>query len=463
MTGNAKALSPKATLMVGATLFSMFFGAGNLILPPLLGVQAGTATLPATIGFFITGVGLPVLGIVAVALAGTVRELADRVHPVFSRVFVAAVYLAIGPCLAIPRTSSTAFEMLAPLLPAGISVEVVRLVFSVAFFALSFALAMHPGRLTRLLGRVTGPALILLIVGVVVPSLVSLATGQVQAAPAPVAPYDTNAAVQGFLTGYQTMDLLASLTFGLVIATNIRNLGVTDTGGVMREVCRAGVIAGVLMMAIYGGLAVVGFDLSAALAGATNGAEVITASATMHYGTLGTAVVAAIFLLACLNVCTGSSAAAAPILPRSCPACPTASGRLALQRFRASSPTLARCHSCLFRSAPKRPLPCGDCPRHRRHGAPRARRLPAHVARDRWACGRLVRCGEPARRLCARRLGHLRCPAVCRYGARLGFARRCGNSARRLPVCARQDAEEIRRARWPPGSLVGNTCAARSG
>ena len=305
MTGNAKALSPKATLMVGATLFSMFFGAGNLILPPLLGVQAGTATLPATIGFFITGVGLPVLGIVAVALAGTVRELADRVHPVFSRVFVAAVYLAIGPCLAIPRTSSTAFEMLAPLLPAGISVEVVRLVFSVAFFALSFALAMHPGRLTRLLGRVTGPALILLIVGVVVPSLVSLATGQVQAAPAPVAPYDTNAAVQGFLTGYQTMDLLASLTFGLVIATNIRNLGVTDTGGVMREVCRAGVIAGVLMMAIYGGLAVVGFDLSAALAGATNGAEVITASATMHYGTLGTAVVAAIFLLACLNVCTG--------------------------------------------------------------------------------------------------------------------------------------------------------------
>ena len=305
MTGNAKALSPKATLMVGATLFSMFFGAGNLILPPLLGVQAGTATLPATIGFFITGVGLPVLGIVAVALAGTVRELADRVHPVFSRVFVAAVYLAIGPCLAIPRTSSTAFEMLAPLLPAGISVEVVRLVFSVAFFALSFALAMHPGRLTRLLGRVTGPALILLIVGVVVPSLVSLATGQVQAAPAPVAPYDTNAAVQGFLTGYQTMDLLASLTFGLVIATNIRNLGVTDTGGVMREVCRAGVIAGVLMMAIYGGLAVVGFDLSAALAEATNGAEVITASATMHYGTLGTAVVAAIFLLACLNVCTG--------------------------------------------------------------------------------------------------------------------------------------------------------------
>lgn len=293
-------------LAVGATLFSMFFGAGNLILPPLLGVQAGPAVVPATAGFFIAGVGLPVLGIVAVALAGTVRELAERVHPVFSRVFVAAVYLAIGPCLAIPRTSSTAFEMLQPLLPGGSSVEVARLLFSVAFFAAAFALALHPGRLTRLLGRVTGPALIALIIAVVAPSLLALAAGTApDPAPAPVVPYDGNAAVQGFLTGYQTMDLLASLTFGLVIANNIKNLGVTEPGGIMREVCRAGVIAGVLMMAIYGGLAAVGFSLSGTLAGVANGAAVIASSAALSYGPLGSAVVAAIFLLACLNVCTG--------------------------------------------------------------------------------------------------------------------------------------------------------------
>ena len=160
-------LGMRGTVLVGATLFSMFFGAGNLILPPLLGVQAASSTVPAMVGFFVTGVGLPVLGIVAVALAGTVRELADRVHPLFSRVFVAAVYLAIGPCLAIPRTSSTAFEMLVPLLPEGVSVEVVRLAFSIAFFAVAYALAMRPGRLTRLLGRITGPALIALIVAVV--------------------------------------------------------------------------------------------------------------------------------------------------------------------------------------------------------------------------------------------------------------------------------------------------------
>ena len=298
-------LTARQTLFVGVTLFSMFFGAGNLILPPLLGAQAGEESLPAILGFFVTGVGLPVLGIVAVALSGTLRELAARVHPAFSRVFVALVYLAIGPCLAIPRTASTAFEMLSPLLGDALPLELARLAFSVAFFVAAYLLAMYPGRLTRLLGRVTGPALILLIVLVVGASAASLATAPALVAPAAVAPYDDAPAVQGFLTGYQTMDLLASLTFGLVIADNVRTLGVRDSGGVMREVCRAGAIAGALMMVVYGGLCAVGFELSGAFPGVTNGAAVITASATAHFGVAGTVVVAAIFLLACLNVCVG--------------------------------------------------------------------------------------------------------------------------------------------------------------
>ena len=114
-------LTSRQSLFVGITLFSMFFGAGNLIIPPLLGLQAGEAVVPAMVGFLVTGIGLPVLGIVAVGLAGTIRDLAARVHPLFASVFVAAVYLAIGPCLAIPRTSSTSFEMFEPLLPAGVS------------------------------------------------------------------------------------------------------------------------------------------------------------------------------------------------------------------------------------------------------------------------------------------------------------------------------------------------------
>lgn len=296
-----KSLTPKQSLFVGITLFSMFFGAGNLILPPLLGLQAGASAVPAMAGFLVTGIGLPMLGIIAVGLAGTIRELASRVHPVFAHVFVAAVYLAIGPCLAIPRTSSTSFEMFEPLLPATVSLETARLVFSVAFFAVALLLAMHPNALTKLLGRVTGPALIVLLVFVIGSALFDPAPSL----PAAQGAYAAAPAMSGFLTGYQTMDLLASLTFGIVIAANIRELGITDDGGLVREVSRAGVFAGLLMGVIYCGLAVVGVNIAADLPGATNGAEILAASAGAHFGTAGTVVVAVIFLLACLNVCIG--------------------------------------------------------------------------------------------------------------------------------------------------------------
>lgn len=297
----SQSLSPRQSIAVGITLFSMFFGAGNLILPPMLALQAGTSTVPAMIGFLVAGIGLPVLGIVAVALVGTARELADRVHPLFSSIFVAAIYLAIGPCLAIPRTSSTAFEMLVPLFPQGAPIGTIRLVFSIVFFAVAYALAMHPGALTKLLGRITGPALILLLIMVVGSSIVSPAG----VAQAPQAPYDSAAPIQGFLTGYQTMDLLASLTFGLVIAENIKGLGVSDSHGLMREISRAGIVAGILMALVYCGLAQVGASFGSVMPNATNGAALLTASATLHFGIAGTLIIAAIYLLACLNVCIG--------------------------------------------------------------------------------------------------------------------------------------------------------------
>ena len=215
---------------------------------------------------------------------------------------MAAVYLAIGPCLAIPRTSSTSFEMLQPLLPQHLPLEAVRLAFSVLFFVAAYLLAMHPGRLTRLLGHVTGPALIVLIVAVVGAAIFNPDPAGVAAAQES---YSSAPAMQGFLVGYQTMDLLASLTFGIVIATNIRELGVTDDAGLTREVSRAGLFAGVLMALIYCGLAVVGANLSAAMPDLTNGAAILTASASLHFGVVGLVVVAAIFLLACLNVCIG--------------------------------------------------------------------------------------------------------------------------------------------------------------
>ena len=294
-------LGLKKSLLVGMTLFSMFFGAGNLILPPLLGAQAGEAAVPAMIGFLVTAIGFPVLGIVAVALAGDLPKLAGRVNARFALVFTVLVYLSIGPCLAIPRTSSTSFEMLAPLLPESVPLNVASIAFSVAFFAIAYTLAMRPGKLTQVLGRICAPALIILIVIIVASSIVA-PLGE----PTPVrAPYDNAAAVQGFLNGYQTMDLLAALNFGIVIALNIRSFGVEKPGDVAFEISRAGVVAGVLMLLIYCGLGFVGVATAAYMPEAQNGAQLLTAAATGHFGLVGTVIIAAIFFIACLNVCTG--------------------------------------------------------------------------------------------------------------------------------------------------------------
>ena len=141
-----QALKGRKLVLVGFTLFSMFFGAGNLIFPPDLGAKAGVNLWPAFLGLAISAVGLPVAGVIAVARADGLDKLAGRVHPVFAQVFMILIYLSIGPCLAIPRTASTSFAMLTPLLGSSAGLQ---LGYSVLFFGVAFLVALRPDRLTR--------------------------------------------------------------------------------------------------------------------------------------------------------------------------------------------------------------------------------------------------------------------------------------------------------------------------
>ena len=200
-------LSGKNLLLVSFTLFSMFFGAGNLIFPPHLGAQAGVNLWPAFAGLAVSAVGLPIAGVVAVARAGGLDRLAGRVHPVFAMVFTILVYLSIGPCLAIPRTASTSFQMLVPLIGGGTGLQ---LAYSVLFFAAAFLVALRPEKLTNWLGRILCPSLILLIVVLFAGCLAHPLAAYYGA---PSAEYAALPAVQGILYGYQTMDTLAGLNF----------------------------------------------------------------------------------------------------------------------------------------------------------------------------------------------------------------------------------------------------------
>ena len=206
-------------------------------------------------GLALSAVGLPVLGVVAVARSGGLDALGSRVHPAFARVFTIVAYLAIGPCLAIPRTATTSFEMaVPPFVGADAPIGVYQLVYSLVFFAAALFIALRPEKLTDRLGKILCPILVALIVVTFVGCLVNPLEGYGPA----TGDYATHAVVKGFIEGYQTMDTIAALAFGIVIAVNIRARGVEEEGAVVQGTVRAGVVAGGMLLAVYCMLAHIG-------------------------------------------------------------------------------------------------------------------------------------------------------------------------------------------------------------
>ena len=155
------------------------------------------------------------------------------------------IYLSIGPCLAIPRTASTSFAMLTPLLGSSAGLQ---LGYSVLFFGVAFLVALRPDRLTRWLGSLLCPCLLVLILILFGGCLLHPLAAQYAA---PTETYRSAVVLQGVLYGYQTMDALAALNFGAVIAMNIRAQGVAREQDVQRSAIRAGFIAGGLLLAVY--------------------------------------------------------------------------------------------------------------------------------------------------------------------------------------------------------------------
>lgn len=294
-------LSVQKRILIGLTLFSMFFGAGNLIFPPFLGSLAGTSTWTAMIGFAITAIGFPVLGVVAVARAGGFFYLAERVHPRFAFVFTLLNYLSIGPCLAIPRTASTSFEMaVVPFLGSG-NLQVAQIFYSAAFFVIAFVVALNPDKLTERLGKVLTPVLLVLIVVIFAGSLIK----PPGVYGTPIKEYASGPLVKGFLDGYLTMDTIAALNFGIVISLNIKGMGVKKDSVVVGETIHAGFVAGGILLLVYGALAHVGAVTGGAFGPAQNGAQTLNQAVSFLYGKTGLVMLAVVFFIACLNTCIG--------------------------------------------------------------------------------------------------------------------------------------------------------------
>lgn len=297
-----KQLSLKHRALVGLTLFSMFFGAGNLIFPPFLGAMAGTKTWIAMVGFVITAIGFPILGVAAIAKSDGLSILAGRVHPKFAFVFTLLIYLSIGPCLAIPRTASTSYEMaITPFLGELVPTAIAQVFYSGLFFGIALWLAMKPDQLTQRLGKIMSPCLLILIFIIFVGCLFGF-RGNYGAA---TMEYKNNPFVKGFLDGYLTMDTIAALNFGIIISLNIQAIGVKDKNGVVKETMKAGIIAGSILLLVYGALAHIGAAAGGKFEGMENGAVVLTTMVNYLFGKPGSIILALIFFIACLNTCVG--------------------------------------------------------------------------------------------------------------------------------------------------------------
>ncbi len=295
-------LNKKEMLLVSFVLFSLFFGAGNLIFPPFLGQSAGDNTFISMLGFLITAVLLPVLGVIVVAKFRGLDKLGRNVGKHFSLVFALLIYLAIGPGLGIPRAASVPFEMaVAPYLPSGANTKLCMLIYSLIFFLIALWLCLTPNKLVERIGHYLTPSLLFLLVFLFISFLFK---GDKQVGEASGL-YLTSPFLKGFSEGYNTMDAIAALNFGLVIATTLKSFGLNDKKDQVKYTVKAGVYAGIILALIYMMLSYMGMCSSAVYSVGENGAITLRNIVYQLYGNFGAIILAAIFTLACLTTCVG--------------------------------------------------------------------------------------------------------------------------------------------------------------
>ncbi|WP_442598964.1 branched-chain amino acid transport system II carrier protein [Neobacillus sp. D3-1R] len=296
-------MKKKDTLLVGLMLFSMFFGAGNLIFPPFLGSQAGTAFWPAIIGFVLTGVGLPVLVLVAIALSKNgVRSLGNYVHPKFGFLFTIIVYLSIGPFFGIPRNANVAFEMgLKPYLGnTAINLSVLLLIFTVIFFGLVYLLSLNPTKVTDYMGKFLTPTLLLSIISLCVIAFIQLD----QPLQTPADSYQTAPFIKGFIDGYSTMDALAALAFGIVVVSALQQKGVVEQKQQVSYTLKTGLVAGTALAIVYVALGWLGASMTSE-GPFENGTALLSTASNLLLGKSGIVLLGIIFTLACFTTCVG--------------------------------------------------------------------------------------------------------------------------------------------------------------
>ncbi|QCR36933.1 branched-chain amino acid transport system II carrier protein [Nissabacter sp. SGAir0207] len=299
-------LASKDILALGFMTFALFVGAGNIIFPPMVGLQSGEHVWWAALGFLLTAVGLPVVTVIALArVGGGIDALSSPIGRKAGIVLATVCYLAVGPLFATPRTATVSFEVgIAPLTGDG---AMPLMVYSLIYFALVIGVSLYPGKLLDTVGHVLAP---LKIVALAILGIAAVLWPAGQPIPATEV-YQNVPFSTGFVNGYLTMDTLGALVFGIVIVNAAKSRGVKEARLLTRYTILAGLIAGVGLTLVYLSLFKLGAGSGVLVPHAENGAVILHAYVQNTFGGIGSTFLAALIFLACMVTAVGLTCACA--------------------------------------------------------------------------------------------------------------------------------------------------------
>ncbi len=289
----------KDIIIVGFALFAMFFGAGNLLFPPFLGLITGNSWLNGFTGFILADVGLSLLAILAIAKCdGEVGKIFSRAGHKLSIALGCAIMICIGPLLAIPRTAATTFEMGIQPIFSGFN----SIVFSIIFFGATLLLTIKPSKVVDIIGSYLTPALLIALL-VLIGMGIFNPLGEIQ--PSTI----DGVFSEGVFQGYQTLDALGAVSLGAVIITSIANKGYTKQKEQVSMTFKAGLVAGAGLLVVYGGLTYLGATVSGLFESNVSQAGLIVSITEMLLGFPGKVILGIIVMLACLTTAIGLTSA----------------------------------------------------------------------------------------------------------------------------------------------------------
>ena len=291
----------KDIIITGFALFAMFFGAGNLIFPPYLGVITGEKFLIGFLGFIIADVGLSLLAILASAKSnGDTEMVFKRAGKKFALILGAAIMICLGPLLAIPRTAATTFEMgIASLMPNFNS-----LLFSIIFFSITLVLTIKPSKVVDIIGSYLTPALLVCLLLIIAVGIINPIGNLEEAA-------IQNVFSEGILQGYQTLDALGAICLSAVLIKSLSQKGYKEEKDRIDILLKAGVVAAVGLTVVYGGLTYLGATVSSVYDINVSQSSLIVAITSALLKTPGKIILSIIVSLACLTTAIGLTSATA--------------------------------------------------------------------------------------------------------------------------------------------------------